>query len=213
MLKSGIFSFTSAVLALSLAPSAPAQQAKETESPPETARQNAPPLTAREKQLLDRIDKLEKRLAALEAKTDTNGEVASPKSPNDSGSTPPVVLVSRSREAISLPAAGERSPELPPLPSSRPGEAAPDVASMPSEGQIRKTVEKEKKSVEAEKPTLSVRPYGRVELDVTYSGRGTNPLDPRQFNGYATAAGPEPRASSTFNPRFSVLNNFAFLED
>jgi hypothetical protein len=40
---------------------------------------------------------------------------------------------------------------------------------------------------------------------MTYSSRGTNSLDPRQFNGYATAAGSEPRASSTFNPRFSVL--------
>jgi hypothetical protein len=38
-----------------------------------------------------------------------------------------------------------------------------------------------------------------------YSGRGANPLDPRQFNGYATAAGPEPHASSSFNPRFSAF--------
>ncbi len=54
-------------------------------------------------------------------------------------------------------------------------------------------------------PKFSVTPYGRVELDITYSSRGTNPLDPRQFNGYSTAAGPEPTSSSTFNPRFSVL--------
>lgn len=42
---------------------------------------------------------------------------------------------------------------------------------------------------------LTVHPYGRVELDITTSSRGTNPLDPQQFNGYATEAGPEPRAS------------------
>ncbi len=204
MLKSGIFSFATAVLALSLAPSAPAQQANETESPAETARQNDPPLTAREKHLLDRIDKLEKRLAALEAKTDTKGEVASPKSPIDSGSSPPVVLASRSADAISLPAAEARSPELPPLASPHPPKATPPGTGVAPIGQIRKSVEV-KKSAEEEKPTLSVRPYGRVELDVTYSDRGTNPLDPRQFNGYATAAGPEPRSSSTFNPRFSIL--------
>lgn len=55
------------------------------------------------------------------------------------------------------------------------------------------------------KPTFKLTPYGRVELDVIYSSRGTNPLDPRQFNGYSTAAGPESRSSSSFNPRFSVL--------
>src|SRR5437867_2773185 len=56
-----------------------------------------------------------------------------------------------------------------------------------------------------DKATFKVTPYGRVELDIIYSSRGTNPLDPRQFNGYSTAAGPEKTSSSTFNPRFSVL--------
>lgn len=56
-----------------------------------------------------------------------------------------------------------------------------------------------------EAPKFKVTPYGRVELDMIYSSRGTNPLDPRQFNGYSTAAGPEKVSSSTFNPRFSVL--------
>lgn len=63
------------------------------------------------------------------------------------------------------------------------------------------------------KPTFKITPYGRVELDVIYSSRGTNPLDPRQFNGYSTAAGPERRASSTFNPRFSVLGLKGNLHD
>src|SRR5689334_2180096 len=35
----------------------------------------------------------------------------------------------------------------------------------------------------------SITPYGRIELDAIYSNRMTNPLDPGQFNGYATAAG------------------------
>ena len=35
----------------------------------------------------------------------------------------------------------------------------------------------------------SITPYGRIELDAIYSTRNTNPLDPGQFNGYATAAG------------------------
>ncbi len=197
MLKSRISSFAVTILALSLAPSASAQQANDTEPPPENARRNDPSLTARERQLLKRIDKLEKRLAALEAKADTQGEVSSPKSQIDSGSSSPVVLASRSPEAISLPAAESRSTELPPL-------ASPPGNGVAPTGQIRKSVDV-KKPAEEGKPTLSVRPYGRVELDVTYSGRGTNPLDPRQFNGYATAAGPESRSSSTFNPRFSVL--------
>ena len=56
-----------------------------------------------------------------------------------------------------------------------------------------------------EKAKFKITPYGRVEMDVIYSSRGTNPLDPRQFNGYSTAAGPENVSSSTFNPRFSLL--------
>jgi len=51
----------------------------------------------------------------------------------------------------------------------------------------------------------SITPYGRIELDVIYSTRNTNPLDPGQFNGYATAAGKSSNASSTFNPRYSVF--------
>src|SRR5579884_577092 len=58
---------------------------------------------------------------------------------------------------------------------------------------------------QASQPAFKLTPYGRVELDIIGSSRGTNPLDPRQFNGYSTAAGPEPHSSSTFNPRFSVL--------
>lgn len=51
----------------------------------------------------------------------------------------------------------------------------------------------------------SIPPYGRIELDAIYSNRNTNPLDPGQFNGYATAAGKSSNASSTFNPRYSVF--------
>lgn len=51
----------------------------------------------------------------------------------------------------------------------------------------------------------SITPYGRIELDGIYSNRNTNPLDPGQFNGYATAAGKSSNASSTFNPRYSVF--------
>ena len=49
----------------------------------------------------------------------------------------------------------------------------------------------------------SIVPYGRIELDGIYSTRNTNPLDPGQFNGYATAAGKSSNSSSTFNPRAS----------
>jgi hypothetical protein len=51
----------------------------------------------------------------------------------------------------------------------------------------------------------SVTPYGRVELDAIYSNRNTNPLDPGQFNGYATAAGTSANGSTTLNPRYSVF--------
>ena len=51
----------------------------------------------------------------------------------------------------------------------------------------------------------SIVPYGRIELDGIYSTRNTNPLDPGQFNGYATAAGKSSNSSSTFNPRYSVF--------
>ncbi|WP_447972580.1 hypothetical protein [Nitrospira sp. Kam-Ns4a] len=51
----------------------------------------------------------------------------------------------------------------------------------------------------------TITPYGRVELDAIYSSRNTNPLDPAQFNGYATAAGKNSNASSTLNPRYSVF--------
>lgn len=50
-----------------------------------------------------------------------------------------------------------------------------------------------------------VTPYGLVEFDVVYSSRNTNPLDPKQFNGYATAAHPSGKATTTFNPRFTLL--------
>lgn len=53
------------------------------------------------------------------------------------------------------------------------------------------------------KPAVKV--YGRVELDTIYSSRQTNPLDPRQFNGYSTAAGSIGNSSATFNPRFTVV--------
>lgn len=51
----------------------------------------------------------------------------------------------------------------------------------------------------------SITPYGRVELDAIYSNRNTNPLDPGQFNGYATAAGSSSNGSTTLNPRYSVF--------
>jgi len=51
----------------------------------------------------------------------------------------------------------------------------------------------------------SITPYGRIELDAIYSNRMTNPLDPGQFNGYATAAGTSSNSSTTLNPRYSVF--------
>lgn len=51
----------------------------------------------------------------------------------------------------------------------------------------------------------SITPYGRIELDGIYSTRNTNPLDPGQFNGYATAAGKGGNSSSTLNPRYSAF--------
>lgn len=51
----------------------------------------------------------------------------------------------------------------------------------------------------------SLTPYGRIELDASYSTRNTNPLDPQQFNGYGTAAGRQGNSSSTLNPRYSVF--------
>ncbi|HEY6085109.1 MAG TPA: hypothetical protein VIU63_06910 [Nitrospira sp.] len=51
----------------------------------------------------------------------------------------------------------------------------------------------------------SIVPYGRIELDAIYSNRNTNPLDPGQFNGYATAAGKDSNSSATLNPRYSVF--------
>ncbi|HEU4684514.1 MAG TPA: hypothetical protein VFS39_08455 [Nitrospira sp.] len=51
----------------------------------------------------------------------------------------------------------------------------------------------------------SIIPYGRIELDGIYSTRNTNPLDPGQFNGYATAAGKSSNSSATLNPRYSVF--------
>lgn len=52
---------------------------------------------------------------------------------------------------------------------------------------------------------IKVIPYGHVELDTIYSSRETNPLDPAQFNGYITAAGPGENDSSSFNSRFLLL--------
>ncbi|MDE3241941.1 MAG: hypothetical protein KGO52_04375 [Nitrospirota bacterium] len=51
----------------------------------------------------------------------------------------------------------------------------------------------------------SITPYGRIELDAIYSSRNNNPLDPGQFNGYATAAGKGNNATATLNPRYSVF--------
>lgn len=113
------------------------------------------PLTPGERVLLEKINKLEQRLAALEAEK----QAAAPAAPVAEAVAP------------TAPAAAQTTAE------SKPPE-------------VRKT---------------DVKVYGRVELDAIYSSRGTNPLDPRQFNGYSTAAGPENTASSTFNPRFSVI--------
>jgi hypothetical protein len=81
-------------------------------------------------------------------------------------------------------------------PSPPESDAAPKTAGQNSSSQP---------AADADKPKFTVTPYGRVELDLIYSSRGTNPLDPRQFNGYSTAAGPENTSSATFNPRFTVL--------
>jgi hypothetical protein len=51
----------------------------------------------------------------------------------------------------------------------------------------------------------TITPYGRIELDASYSTRNTNPLDPSQFNGYGTAAGTSDNHTSTLNPRYSVF--------
>lgn len=51
----------------------------------------------------------------------------------------------------------------------------------------------------------SITPYGRIEIDAIYSTGNTNPLDPAQFNGYATAAGPARNHTFTLNPRYSVF--------
>jgi hypothetical protein len=114
------------------------------------------PLTPRERAMLERIEKLEQRLAALESQKGPPGaqQVA----------TVPVIP----------PPAGEKA--------AAPAETRPTDAIQ-----------------------THVRAYGRVEMDAIYSSRGTNPLDPRQFNGYSTAAGPERTSSATFNPRFSVI--------
>jgi hypothetical protein len=52
---------------------------------------------------------------------------------------------------------------------------------------------------------FTLTPYGRIELDLITSNRNTNPLDPGNFNGYATAAGSDKNGSSTFSPRWTVL--------
>lgn len=120
------------------------------------------PLTPRERMLLERIDKLEQRLAVLEQ----HEGIAS-------------------KEAIAPQNVAQTQPVLPVT------ESQPPVVQAAS------------KPAESFKPKVKI--YGRVELDATYSSRGTNPLDPRQFNGYSTAAGPENQSSATFNPRFSVI--------
>lgn len=119
--------------------------------------QDDAPLTPREKALLERIEKLEQRIDALESeKSAANGQ-----------------------HVTAVPATQPPAPTV--------------TAATPAETQPVNVIK------------THVKAYGRVEMDATYSSRGTNPLDPRQFNGYATAAGPENTSSSTFNPRFSVI--------
>jgi len=89
--------------------------------------------------------------------------------------------------------AGEESAAPAPVPEPAPAAVPEPAPAPPKPPQVE------------EKPGIKVTPYGRVEMDVIFSSRGTNPLDPRQFNGYSTAAGPQSVSSSTFNPRFSVL--------
>ena len=123
------------------------------------------PLTQREREMLDRIERLEQRLASLESA----GSTLSPPSTSPGQKTSP-----ESKQSLT-----PSSPESIPQPVA---ESKPAGSFVPA-----------------------VKVYGRVELDAIYSSRGTNPLDPRQFNGYSTAAGPENQSSATFNPRFSVI--------
>jgi hypothetical protein len=67
--------------------------------------------------------------------------------------------------------AGEESAAPAPVPEPAPV-AVPEPAPAPA-----------KPPQAEEKPGIKVTPYGRVEMDVIFSSRGTNPLDPRQFNG------------------------------
>lgn len=106
----------------------------------------------------------------------------------------------------------EQAPPSAPLPGS--GPVAEKEAAEQAEG-AGQAVRKEEAGVhlcagclstlytDASKGTIT--PYGRVELDAIYSSRNNNPLDPGQFNGYATAAGKSSNASTTLNPRYSVF--------
>jgi hypothetical protein len=93
--------------------------------------------------------------------------------------------------------------------------AAAQVAAGEAEGAGRLTREQQDKPIHmcpgclapvfTEQGKGTITPYGRIELDAIYSNRNTNPLDPAQFNGYATAAGSNSNNTSTLNPRYSVF--------
>lgn len=82
--------------------------------------------------------------------------------------------------------------------------AIPEEPPLQEEGAGRLT-RKETDPPSSEGARGSITPYGRIELDAIYSNRNNNPLDPGQFNGYATAAGTSSNASTTLNPRYSVF--------
>jgi hypothetical protein len=83
---------------------------------PVAAKTDNPPLTDREKQLLDRLDQLERRLAAMEAKE---------AKANQSDATPPLLLASL-KPAVVVPA--EKPKELPILPTPVAAKPAPAAA-------------------------------------------------------------------------------------
>ncbi len=168
--------FCLALLATATTTSRGQDAATATTQPPQNAEA---PLTPREAALLDQVRKLELRVEALEH---ASGAMAT--------QTAPATGAVSSSVAASQPVA------------TRPATSHTTATAAAT------TQQASNPEVVAAPPLpdgKSVKLYGRVELDTLYSSRETNPLDPRQFNGYSTAAGPLNPSSATFNPRFTVV--------
>ena len=84
------------------------------------------PLTARERQLLERIDRLEGRLAAMEARDSSDKPVAAKSAPAAD------VLVASLNPAAGLPPAAPRTPIAFPTPAPAPPAAVPPQAAAPT---------------------------------------------------------------------------------